>query len=382
MSSRFLAFSAIMLLPVALAFVACGDDSTEIPTTTGDGDGDGGSSGDGGAASTTTGATASTASSVTTSTASSSSVSASGASSASGSSSSGSTGGGGGGGGGFASCGIGMDPGTGGAGGGAPDGRVRVVAANLSSGDQQSYDGGQGVRILQGIDADIVLMQEMNRGSNNSSAIGILVDDVCDGECNYIRGPQAQIPNGVLSRLPILECGSWTDPEVDNRNFVWARIDVPGDADLWAISVHLLTESASKRADEVDALLDHMADAIPASDLVVLGGDLNTNARSESAIEKLAARFVTDGPHPADQDGNQNTNAPRDKPYDWVLADDDLFPYQVPVEIGASVFASGAVIDTRVYDPLSEIAPAMVNDSDAPSMQHMAVIKDFFIADD
>ncbi len=376
MPSRFARLALALAAIHTLSAAACGDDSTAIPTTTtasGDGDGDGGRSGDGGAGSTTTGDALVSSASGVTSTASSGS-----SSSASSASSSGSTGSGGSGGG-FASCGIGMDPGTG-SGGGAPGGRVRVVAANLSSGDLQSYDGGQGVRILQGIDADIVLMQEMNRGSSNASAIGILVDDVCDGECNYIRGPQAQIPNGVLSRLPILECGSWVDPEVDNRNFVWARVDVPGDADLWAISVHLLTESASKRADEVDALLDRIADAIPATDLIVLGGDLNTNARSESAISKLAARFVTDGPHPADQDGNQNTNAPRDKPYDWVLADDGLFPFQVPVEIGASTFGAGAVIDTRVYDPISEIAPAMASDSDASGMQHMAVVKDFVIA--
>jgi endonuclease/exonuclease/phosphatase family metal-dependent hydrolase len=217
----------------------------------------------------------------------------------------------------------------------------------------------------------------MNRGSNNTASIDLLVDQVCDGECSYIRGPQAQIPNGVLSRLPILDCGWWEDPEVDNRNFVWARIDVPGDADLWAISVHLLTESASRRDDEIDALLDEIQGAIPASDLIVLGGDLNTNSRNESGIDKLSALFETDGPYPEDHDGEDGTNAPRDKPYDWVIASNDLFPFEVPVEIGASVFAAGAVIDTRVYEPLSEIAPAQANDSAASGMQHMAVVKDF-----
>jgi endonuclease/exonuclease/phosphatase family metal-dependent hydrolase len=226
----------------------------------------------------------------------------------------------------------------------------------------------------------VVLMQEMNYGSNGSAAIDGLVDEVCDGACSYIRGPQAQIPNGVLSRLPILECGSWEDPEVDNRNFVWARIDVPGEADLWAISAHFLTESSSRRDAEAEALLDHILGNVPASDLIVLGADLNTNARSESAISELSSVFDTEGPHPADQEGNDGTNAPRDKPYDWVLADDDLVPFQVPVEIGDSVFPAGAVIDTRVHDPLSEIAPAQAGDSAAPGMQHMAVVKDFVIS--
>jgi len=273
-------------------------------------------------------------------------------------------------------CGIGQVPGTG---GGASSGRVRVVAANLTSGNKQSYDGGHGVRILQGLDADVILMQEMNFGANTEPSIDVLVDDVCAGECNYIRGPQEQIPNGMLTRLPILECGSWTDPEVGNRNFVWARMDVPGTADLWAISVHLLTTGASDRAAEANALLGQIAASIPPTDLIVLGGDLNTDNRTEAAINALASVFDTTGPHPVDHDGNDMTNASRGKPYDWVLADAELSALEVSVTIGQSVFPAGAVIDTRVYAPLSEIAPAQPGDSDAPSMQHMAVVKDFQI---
>jgi endonuclease/exonuclease/phosphatase family metal-dependent hydrolase len=253
------------------------------------------------------------------------------------------------------------------------------VAANLTSGNRQAYDGGHGVRILQGLDADVILMQEMNYGDDSLTAIGTLVDDVCAGQCKYVRGPPAEIPNGVLSRLPILECGSWVDPEVSNRNFVWGRLDVPGDADLWAISVHLLSSSASNRAQEATALLSRIAAAIPPSDMIVLGGDLNTNTRTEQAVTTLAAVFETTGPYPADHDGNTMTNAPRNEPYDWVLADAELVARQIPVHIGASEFFAGAVIDTRVYTPLAEIAPAEVGDSDAPSMQHMAVVKDFQI---
>jgi endonuclease/exonuclease/phosphatase family metal-dependent hydrolase len=257
---------------------------------------------------------------------------------------------------------------------------VRVVAANLTSGNNQSYDGGHGVRILQGLDADVVVMQEMNFGNNSSAAIGTLVDDVCSGACKYVRGPQEQIPNGVLSRLPIVECGSWVDPEVSNRNFVWARIDVPGSADLWAISVHLLSSSASKRDLEAAALLGHIAAAIAPSDMIVLGGDLNTNSRNEAAIATLSAVFDTSAPYPADQNSNDATNAPRNEAYDWVLADAELSTHQIAVTLGASVYPAGAVIDTRVYTPLSEIAPAQLGDSAAAGMQHMAVVKDFSIA--
>ena len=39
---------------------------------------------------------------------------------------------------------------------------------------------------------------------------------------------QADIPNGIISRYPILEWGVWDDPETETREFVWARVDVPG----------------------------------------------------------------------------------------------------------------------------------------------------------
>jgi len=281
--------------------------------------------------------------------------------------------------GGVATGGAGGAGGVGGAGGAGGSGRLRVVAANLTSGNNQSYDGGHGVRILQGLDADVVLMQEMNFGNNSPAAIGTLVNNVCSGACKYVRGPQEQIPNGVLSRLPILECGSWVDTEVGNRNFVWARIDVPGSADLWTISVHLLSSGASKRALEATALLNRITSNIPSSDMIVLGGDLNTNNRTEAALTTLSAVFDTSGPYPVDQNNNGMTNAPRNEAYDWVLSDAELSVYEIPVTIGLTVFPNGAVIDTRVYTPLSEIAPAQFADSDAPSMQHMAVVKDFQI---
>ena len=44
---------------------------------------------------------------------------------------------------------------------------VRIMAANISSGTNQSYDGGEGSRIFDGLNPDIALVQEMNVGSNS-----------------------------------------------------------------------------------------------------------------------------------------------------------------------------------------------------------------------
>ena len=265
-----------------------------------------------------------------------------------------------------------------GGGGGFEEVRLRVVAANLTSGNQQSYDPGNGIRILQGINADVVLMQEVNYGLDSGEDFRQLTDDICGTECTLARGT-GQIPNGVISRYPILAFGEWADPKVSNRDFAWARIDIPGPADLWAVSVHLLTSNASERNAEAAAIVARLQAVVPHGDFLVMGGDFNTNSRSEAALATLAARFSVTGPYPADGAGNENTNAPRTKPYDWVLASPELRALEAPVHIGAAQFTTGVVVDTRVYMPIGDLFPAETNDSGATSMQHMAVVRDFML---
>jgi len=43
---------------------------------------------------------------------------------------------------------------------------IRILTANLTSGNGQDYDPGHGNRILQGLDPDIALIQEMSYLSN------------------------------------------------------------------------------------------------------------------------------------------------------------------------------------------------------------------------
>jgi len=85
------------------------------------------------------------------------------------------------------------------------------------------------------------------------------------------------------------------------------------------------------------------------------------------------------GPYPADQASNENTNAPRTSPYDWVLASPALDALAVPVVIGMSSFAHGLVFDSRVYTPLTDVPPVLQTDSAATNMQHMGVVRDFAI---
>ena len=63
------------------------------------------------------------------------------------------------------------------------------------------------------------------------------------------------------------------------------------------------------------------------------------------------------------------------------MPDADLRAYQAALVIGAASYPDGLVLDTRVYAPLADVAPAQLSDSGAPNMQHMGVIKAFTITE-
>lgn len=263
------------------------------------------------------------------------------------------------------------------------DVRVRLMAANLTSGDGQDYDPGHGRRIFEGTDPDIVMIQEFNYGSNSNADIQSFVSAAFGPTFSYYREGAAQIPNGIVSRYPIIASGEWNDSSVANRDFAWARIDIPGPIDLWAISVHLLSSGGSgARNTEAKQLVNLINANVPAGDYLVIGGDFNTGSRGESCVGTLSQVAVTAGPYPADKNGNTNTNLGRNSPYDWLIADSQLHPLRTPVLIGSSSFTNGLVADTRVYAPIGELSPALANDSGASGMQHMAVIRDFMIPGD
>ncbi|WP_163868271.1 lamin tail domain-containing protein [Myxococcus eversor] len=260
--------------------------------------------------------------------------------------------------------------------------RLRVMAANLSSGNGQDYDPGHGIRIFQGTDADVVLIQEFNYLTDSAADIRSFVNTAFGSGFSYYREAGAQIPNGIISRYPIIASGEWDDPQVTNRDFAWARIDIPGPKDLWAVSVHLLTSNASTRNTEAASLVSRIQANIPAGDYLVIGGDFNTSSRSEACFSTFSSVVSTASPYPADRNGNTNTNAGRNSPYDHVLVDSDLRQYQTSVVIGSSSFANGLVVDTRVYSPIGDLSPAVSGDSGASGMQHMGIIKDFLIPSD
>lgn len=259
---------------------------------------------------------------------------------------------------------------------------IRIMAANLTSGSNYRYET-PGIHIFQGLDPDIIMIQEFNYGTSSAADLRAFVDLAFGPEFSYFREVSTDIPNGIISRYPIKSAGEWDDTYVSNRDFVWARIDIPGSKDLWAVSVHLLTSDSGSRNKEATQLVSYLTTkGIPASDYLVIGGDLNTSSRTESCITTFSKVVNTASPYPVDQKNNGNTNAGRSKPYDWVMVDADLKAWQIPVLEGSNTFTNGLVFDSRTYTPLTDVSPVVSSDSGASGMQHMAVVKDFLVPND
>lgn len=195
---------------------------------------------------------------------------------------------------------------------------VRVVAANLSSGSGQSYTPGEGVRILQGTAPDVVLVQEFNYNgdgdgaSNEAADFQIMANQIIYGSSSgasdgtqayyYREGDAGSIPNGVISKYPILDSGEWDDSFMTDRDYAWARIDVPGAIDLYAVSLHIKASSGTadkeKRTNEATQLKSFVAANVPDAAYLVIGGDFNTYSNDLSQEPCLWPCSTTSSSYP------------------------------------------------------------------------------------
>lgn len=262
---------------------------------------------------------------------------------------------------------------------------VRVMAANLTSGNNQRYET-PGLSILKGLQPDIVALQEFNVsnsfGINTAAALSNMVATTFGANFGYFRESGYAIPNGIISRYPILTNGSWVDSDtgVNDRGFAWAKIDVPGTNDLYIVSVHLKASSGStnpaRRATQAAELKALISTNFPANAWCIVAGDMNIYNESEAAASTFAS-FLSDTPVPADQNGDPDTNAGRNERYDRVLLSFSMTNLLVPVVMPSRTYPNGLVFDSRIYTSLTDVPPVVFGDSGAPSMQHMGVVRDF-----
>ena len=155
---------------------------------------------------------------------------------------------------------------------------------------------------MKGLKPDVVLIQEFNTEIGTQQ----WVTETFGADYKFAKEDGLGIPNGIVSRFPIVAEGEWDDPTQSNRDFAWAKIRLPNGRNLWAVSVHLKAggerETRERQAEE---LVRRIRANIPAEDYVVLGGDLNTSSRTESCIAEFGEIFQTARPYPEDQRGDQ-----------------------------------------------------------------------------
>lgn len=258
---------------------------------------------------------------------------------------------------------------------------VRVMAANLN-GNTQSYQP-FAFRIFQGLKPDVVAIQEFNYSNNMPADFRAMVNTAFGTNFVYFRenytanGP---IPNGIISRYPIVASGSWADTAQSqpNRGFAWAQIHLPGTNDLYVVSVHFLTSSATARGSEATNLKSLIQANFPGNAWIIVAGDLNTDTRTEAAMTTFGT-FLSDNPVPTDAEigGNSFTSINRNHPHDYVLPSFSFTNFMTTSVFPSHSFSKGLVFDSRVYTPLTDVAPVQFGDSS--NAQHMAVLKDFKI---
>lgn len=258
---------------------------------------------------------------------------------------------------------------------------IRAMAANITSGSNSNYSDGPGIRIFQAMKPDIVMIQEFNwsRKADSDSYAFKLIQEAFDMSY-YVHRGGGEIPNGIISRFPIIESGSWDTKYAPDRDWEWSLIDLPGRKELLVISVHLKTDDNKAEANSMMNIVNKKVTTDRSNGLeyyMMIGGDFNNDFQKNGALKDLFSVYTE---LPEDQNGETATNASRKSVLDHVFVDKSFEKFEVPVEIGKNSYDHGHVFDSRVYQKkgeLADVAPVRGDDCGATNMQHMAVIRDF-----
>ena len=273
--------------------------------------------------------------------------------------------------------------------------KLRLMAANTTTGRYGFYQS-DGIRIFQAIDPDVIMVQEFLYDGSIDTLVEKIYGAGClsQKKCFYYRGDRSK-PNGIISKYKIIDHGFWRDSGYSDRNLDWAIIDIPGNIELYAISVHLSTKGSEQVAPArmiATKIAAHKA-ANPGKYYYVVGGDFN----GSTAVGGFTSSNAFDGsdPYPESEKCRTgkgsykctNTNHGRTKHYDWILESSNLSKFRVTTKLckqndknDCLEYPKSLVFDTREYINKSDyILPAKLNDSSDEYMQHMSIIKDFII---
>ncbi|HPQ85969.1 MAG TPA: Calx-beta domain-containing protein, partial [Actinomycetota bacterium] len=268
------------------------------------------------------------------------------------------------------------------------DDSFSLATANLTSGtnkiDNATTWDESGQRLLGALLPDIVAMQEW---VITNASYRAFVDANFGTEYDYYVEPESDsqaMPNGVISRWPIVASNEWTDNYVGSRDYVHVKIDLPGTKDLNLISVHFnagdLVSDITARANEAAELTNHIALAnFGSSNYLAIAGDLNQSNRTDETVLTTLGNVVTDATQPEDKAGSKNTNPSDQRPYDFVLPDTALEAQHTALNYAGTGFASGLIFDTREWG--DHQYPALGGDSEADNLTHLPVVKVFSLGE-
>lgn len=256
-----------------------------------------------------------------------------------------------------------------------------LMTANLTAGTNIvdgtfAYDE-SAMRIIKRLRPDVLAIQEWKITNASYRAF---VDEVLGPEYEFYLEPEGDanpIPNGVISRYPIVASNEWTDSYVGSRDHVHVRIDLPGPKDLNLVSVHFKAGApdAATRLNEARELTNYIANAgFSAGHYLAIAGDLNITGRTETTFLVLT-QIVTDAHQPADKNFDVNSNLGRGSPYDHVLPNELLDDDHVELNFDGFAYTNGMIFDSRQF--ADHLLPALVEDSFTTNRTHLAVMKLF-----
>jgi len=261
------------------------------------------------------------------------------------------------------------------------DDSFTVMSANLTAGTNIvdgtfAYDE-SAMRIIKRLRPDVLAIQEWKITNASYRAF---VDEILGPEYEFYLEPEGDanpIPNGVISRWPIVASNEWSDTYVGARDYVHAKINLPGPADLNVVSVHFKAGApdAATRLNEARELTNYIATAgFLSTDFLVIAGDLNVTGRTETTF-RVITQIVTDAHSPADQNGNLNSNLGRGSPYDHVLPNNLLDAQYLGLNVAGFNYTNGMIFDSEQFS--DHLLPALVKDSYTTNRTHLAVMKLF-----
>jgi hypothetical protein len=263
---------------------------------------------------------------------------------------------------------------------------LRVMSWNVSK--LTTKAGIETVRIIQGLQPDVACIQEWYVDYPADYDFSGWVSAAFGPEFVYHRASSGYQPNGIVSRWNILSSGSWPDLQRANYYHDWAVIDLPGDTNLQVVSVHLHSSDEGIRIEQIKDVIDYIEANFSNSHYVMINGDFNTANRTSQPIPTLlnsanwsgSCWVTTSDGTPVDQvGGDDDTNLVRTSNYDWLIPNLLLGNSIMDLDLGedSGVYAGGIVFDSRVFMPLSAVAPIQYGDTANGDQDHCPIMKSY-----